>query len=627
MDITKTFFEIWNAFAAPAFDRWWHLLLFGGSAALTIAILRVRPSEVRLASVGKIWKAYEPALRGHWRLFALLSVCMILTVVTKYAHPFAFRHIVETLEAKRDTGWLVWIYGTVLTMHVTTWAVFDVLVTMYATACMRDAERNTLAMLLKKSARFYGDRFTGSLVTSAKRFRHTLEFVTDQYAFQFGRILTMIVLTTALFFSMRPAIGWIFVSWIMVYLAANYRFALYRMGLEKKAADADSETNGLLADTLSNHHAVRTFAREGEEKAHFAEVTHERMRVQRWADNVGGIVNRLQGLLVVALELLVLSVLIDEWSFDKIKWPEFVFYHAYLTMVIIQLWEVAGAMNKTFKHLGDAEEMADMYAEPPEVRDAAGAMPLRVHEGKIEFHSVDFSYGDGNGAMAVSNFSLTIEPGETVAIVGPSGAGKSTLVNLFQRLYDVNSGYIRIDGQDIANVTQVSLHQHVAPVPQDPNMFHRTIMDNILVGRPDATREEVIAAAKQANAWKFICELRSGLDTIVGERGVKLSGGQRQRIALARAFLGDRHFLVLDEATSALDSATEADIQEAIAELLKNKTSIVIAHRLSTVMKATRIVVMDKGRIVEIGTHKELLAKKGLYHSLWQHQSGGYLAV
>jgi ABC-type multidrug transport system fused ATPase/permease subunit len=328
---------------------------------------------------------------------------------------------------------------------------------------------------------------------------------------------------------------------------------------------------------------------------------------------------------VVALELLMLSVLIPEWVRGEIQWPEFVFYHAYLTMVIIQLWEVAGAMNKTFKHLGDSEEMAEIYAEPPEVRDAAGAVPLRFHKGEIEFHAVNFSYGDGNAAMAVSDFSLTIEPGETVAVVGPSGAGKSTLVNLFQRLYDVNSGYIRIDGQDIANVTQVSLHQHVATVPQDPNMFHRTIRENILVGRPDATEEEVIVAAKQAHAWEFVSALPSGLDTMVGERGVKLSGGQRQRIALARAFLADRPFLILDEATSALDSATEADIQAAISGLLRNRTCIAIAHRLSTIKKAARIVVMDKGCIVEIGTHKELIERKGLYHKLWQHQSGDYL--
>lgn len=204
--------DLWNARAIPVIDQWWHLLLFGGSVIVTAIILLYRRPETRFASVGKIWKAYEPALRNHWILFVIMTFVMFLTVFTKYAQPFAFRHILETLEAGSDTTWLLWIYGGVLTLHVGMWTVFDVLVTMYATVCMRDAERNTFAMLLQKSARFFGQHYSGSLVTSAKRFRHTLEFVTDQYAFQFGRILTMVVLTTVVFFIMRPAIGWIFVS-------------------------------------------------------------------------------------------------------------------------------------------------------------------------------------------------------------------------------------------------------------------------------------------------------------------------------------------------------------------------------------------------------------------------------
>lgn len=605
----------------------WIVALVALSSAITFVLLYTAPTAP-VKSVRAIWNAYAPAVRSYWLLFALMTFVMVVTVCTKYAQPFAFRHILQTLETKGDTDGLVLIYAAVLFAHVAVWAAFDVIITMYATYCMRDAERNTLEMLLRKSARFFGDHFTGSLVTSAKRFRHTLEFVTDQYSLQFGRILTMIVGTLIVFFVLRPSIGWIFLSWIMVYLAANYRFALYRMGLEQKAAEADSKTNGALSDALTNHMAIRTYGRESDEQERFDGVTHERMLKQQWADNVGGIVNRLQGILVVVLDLMVLHVLLGEWNRSAIPWTEFVFFHAYLGMAVIQLWEVAGAMNKTFKHLGDAEEMAQTYAEEPEVRDAAGAIPLRINEGKVVFHAVEFSYGVfGDRTKAVSKFSLTIEPGKTVAIVGPSGAGKSTLVNLFQRLYDLDSGYITIDGQDIATVTQLSLHQQIAMVPQDPNLFHRSILENILVGRPNASFDDVLAATKQARLLDFIQSLPKGFDTMVGERGVKLSGGQRQRIALARAFLADRRMLVLDEATSALDSITESEIKDAIDDLLKDRTSLVIAHRLSTIMRADTIVVMDKGLIVDVGTHQELIGKKGLYHTMWKHQSGGYLVA
>ncbi len=401
------------------------------------------------------------------------------------------------------------------------------------------------------------------------------------------------------------------------------------MGLEKKAAYADSKTNGNLVDALTNILAISSFARAAEERARFDKLTEERMRTQQWADNIGGLVNRLQGLLVVSLELMVFSVLIAEWKSGGIKWIELVFYQTYLVMVIIQLWEVAGAMNKTFKHLGDAEEMADMYAEEPEVRDAPGAYALRVGDGGIVFDSVDFDYGSGGKrSMAVSCATLVIKPGEKVAVVGPSGAGKSTLIGkLLMRFYDPNSGDIRINGQSIADVTQDSLHSVITLVPQIPLLFGRTIEENILIGRPDASREEVIDAAKKARLWEYICDLEYGLNTMVGERGVTLSGGECQRIAIARAFLADRPILVLDEATSNQDGETEAMIQKAIFDLMEDRTSIIIAHRLSTIKHADRIVVMDKGKIVEIGTHDELVAKKGLYYRLWNRQTDGYLGT
>ncbi len=574
----------------------------------------------------KVWRAYAGIIRAYKGLFVVMSVLMVITVLTKFAVPFLLRDILDALISGQDvTGW-IWIYGIAIAAHNLVWLAYDPVITQFETYCMRDIDRKTLDVLQRQSARFYESSFTGSLVTSAKRLRHTLEFVTDMYVFQFGRLGVMIVFATIVFALHKPIVGVGFAAWSALYLYVNYRLALLRMEREEIAADADSAVGGALADTLSNNHAVRSYAREAEEQAQFDAVTEDcrTKRARAWL--FAGYVNRTQGILVGVLELGILFFLVSEWNRGALTPGDFLFYQSFILLALQHLWEVAGAMNKVFRHLADASEMAEIYERQPEVQDAPGAVPLDVEqeEAKIEYHAVNFSYGE-NARMAVCDFSLTIEPGETVAIVGPSGAGKSTLVKLLQRQYDPNSGYIRVGHQYITNVTQQSLRQHIALVPQDTNLFHRTLRENIAVGRPDATEEEIIDAAVRAQAWEFIRYLDKGLDTLVGERGVKLSGGERQRIALARAFLADRPILVLDEATSALDSITERLMQKAIAELLKGRTSIVIAHRLSTIMRANRIVVMNQGTFVDVAPHDQLLQRSRLYRDLWEHQVNGYL--
>jgi ATP-binding cassette, subfamily B, bacterial len=264
--------------------------------------------------------------------------------------------------------------------------------------------------------------------------------------------------------------------------------------------------------------------------------------------------------------------------------------------------------------------------EEIEIKDKPGAGVLQVPHGEIAFNDVYFAYPDNtqNGAV-FAGLSLNVKPGERIGLVGPSGGGKSTLTRLLLRFDDLQGGSIVIDGQDIAEVTQESLRQNVSYVPQEPLLFHRSVGENIGYGRPEATQKAIEAAAKKARAHEFIEQLAHGYDTIVGERGVKLSGGQRQRVAIARALLKDAPILVLDEATSALDSESEVLIQEALWELMKNRTAIVVAHRLSTIQRMDRIVVLDDGKITEEGTHKQLLEHKGLYAKLWSHQSGGFL--
>ncbi|MEM6499092.1 MAG: ABC transporter ATP-binding protein, partial [Pseudomonadota bacterium] len=318
------------------------------------------------------------------------------------------------------------------------------------------------------------------------------------------------------------------------------------------------------------------------------------------------------------------------WSVRLVSIGEIALIVALTIRIVNMSGWVIWVVRSIFENIGNVQEGMDTISQAHAVVDAPSAGPLTVQQGSIAYDGIRFHYGKQDGGI-IENLSLSIKPGEKVALVGRSGAGKSTLVNLLLRFYDLEQGRITIDGQDISRVTQDSLRAHIGMVTQDTSLLHRSVLDNILYGRPEATRDEAVRAAQMAQAHDFIPGLldakgRSGYDAHVGERGVKLSGGQRQRIAIARILLKDAPILILDEATSALDSEVEAAIQDQLYNLMKGKTVIAIAHRLSTIAAMDRLVVMDQGQIVEEGDHQALLARGGLYASLWERQSGGFLA-
>ncbi len=397
-----------------------------------------------------------------------------------------------------------------------------------------------------------------------------------------------------------------------------------------KASEAKSKLMGRIVDGYSNVLTLKLFAHTRREEAYVAEAMAEqtgKLRgMTRLTTAMDASITILNGFLIAGTSGLAIWL----WSEGKVT----VGAIALSTGLVIRINNMSGwimwVVNGIFENVGAVQDGLTTIAQPRAVQDREGALPLQVTRGAVRFEHIHFHYGKQGGVIA--GLDLTVRAGEKIGVVGPSGAGKSTLVNVLLRLYDLEGGRILIDGQDVARVSQESLRSQIGVVTQDTSLLHRSIRDNILYGRPDASEAQILEAVRKARADEFIPQLvdgegRLGFAALVGERGVKLSGGQRQRIAIARVLLKDAPILVLDEATSALDSEAEAAIQDSLDLLMQGKTVIAIAHRLSTIARMDRLVVLDKGRIVESGTHAELIAHEGLYARLWARQTGGFVAA
>jgi ATP-binding cassette subfamily B protein len=485
---------------------------------------------------------------------------------------------------------------------------------------------DSFAYLTHQDYAFFADNFSGAIVTQASRFAKVYTTFNDTVFFDLIPQITIVIISVGIMSYYNLAIGlttfilWLFSSLLVV------RFALLRLPLRRLAIGKESEQVGEMADTITNALTVKTFAAEDREIRRYQKINHVRaglfLRSWRRAVRNGFIIELLCG--VIQMVVFVGGILAVHKG--SLGIATFLLFQVYIIRIIENLRSSTFVVRQLEVVAGDGQEMAELLEQEPFIQDKPFAEKSLTREGAISFSDMTFQYSDaGTDKVLFDNFNLDIKSGEKIGLVGPSGGGKTTITRLLLRFMDVESGSITIDGQDIRDIKQQDLRHSIAYVPQEPLLFHRSIKENISYGKPSASEAEVIDVAKKAFAHDFVSVLSDGYDTMVGERGVKLSGGQRQRVAIARAMLAKAPILVLDEATSALDSESEVLIQKALWQLMKDKTAVVIAHRLSTIQRMDRIIVLDEGRIIEQGSHQELLKQKGLYAKLWAHQSGGFI--
>ena len=480
--------------------------------------------------------------------------------------------------------------------------------------------------LSNQSMTFHTNRYGGSLVSQTTKILGAYETLMQTAFYSLLPLFFAIVMIVVTLAPLVPLYVLILFGILVIYVIVAYIMYRKILPLNAAAADAQNELSGELSDSVTNILSVKTYGREDYERGLFnranARVVENDSRRMHSSMTRGALTSTI----IVIIMIIVTFFIAGGNAWFGISAGTLVMMFTYTYNLTMRFNEINSTMQRLNRIFGDAAGMTEILDEPRLVEDAPDAEPLVVTKGDIDFRGLNFWYTDADATDKVfDDFSLHIPAGQRVGLVGKSGAGKTTLTKLLLRLSDIQDGVILVDGQDISRCTQQSLRRQIAYVPQEALLFHRTVRENIAYGRPDATDEEVRKAAAEANALEFIEKLPHGFDTMVGERGIKLSGGQRQRVAIARAILADAPILVLDEATSALDSESEKYVQDALINLMRGRTSIVVAHRLSTVAALDRIIVLADGKVAEDGSHAELIAGDGEYASLWNRQTGAFL--
>lgn len=572
-----------------------------------------------------MWQGVQP---WGW-MFWLAGVIEIAAVILMTQIPIQFKYFFDVLSVPQDNARevLVGILLVIVILQVCRRLLnrFGVYLISYVQArAMPRLMEIAFEYTIGHSSHFFENSFSGALVQKVRRLANAYRAINESYYFDLLPVIVQVVTSVTVLYLFQPMLAVFVVVWVVVFIYINYRMALHKLVYDIPRSALDTKVTATLADAFSNMNAIIAYATGNFESKRFKDVaeSYGDILIKSWVISI--IFNGILSLCIIVLEFVVFYYGIGLWERGEMSIGTFVLVQVYIFQLANNLWGFGEVIRKLHESFAESLEVVEILDMPHGVSDVPGAMPIVVPQGSIEFKNVSFAYNEARTVM--DGVSVAILGGQKVAIIGPSGAGKSTFVRLLLRTYEATGGEVRIDHQNIAKVTQESLRNAIAFVPQDPSLFHRSLKENIRYGKLDATDAEVEEAAKRAHCHEFIASLPQGYDTLVGERGVKLSGGERQRVAIARAMLKDAPILVLDEATSSLDSESEVLIQKALDELIKNKTVIVIAHRLSTIRKMDRILVFDGGRIAEDGTHDELLGNpNSLYKRLWDLQAGGFI--
>jgi ATP-binding cassette subfamily B protein len=563
--------------------------------------------------------------------YALILSLEIAGSVSATLMPYLIGQIIKIIGQLRTTPDLIWKALTIPLLIFVMLNVGEVVFLRIAGACRahtnprlrRSVTQELFAYLQQHSHRFITNNFAGSL---AHRISDTSQGVGMSLAtivFDFFPVIIKLIVSTALLARASFFLGGFLGLWSVVFLFISFRLARECQPHSRRHAAARSETNGKIVDSVTNLSSVRLFARLPFEREYLNKYLDAEIKTARVAMAHMERIHWFQYSAAVVLKVGVLFLATYLWRYGKIDIAGFVMSVSLAMLIISDLRNLGRRFLEFFEYVGNVSNGVRAIVRPHEVVDKPGAPALRVRQGSIEFRNVTFGYVPERNVF--ENLNLTIAPGQRVGLVGYSGSGKSTLVNLILRLYEPQEGTVLIDGTEIKGVTQESLHAQISLIPQEPGLFHRTLMENIRYGNLEADEAEIKEASALAHAHDFIEEMPNHYNSLVGERGVKLSGGQRQRIAIARVIAKGAPILIMDEATSSLDSLTEKAIQDSLEIIMKDKTVIVVAHRLSTIAHLDRILVFDQGRILEDGSHHALLAKNGAYARLWNRQVDGFI--
>jgi len=581
-------------------------------------------------------------LRVYWQhasrypkyLVGIFVSLPVTVLVSYFLPPLILANVLDRLSRHDYTPGNVWgSFGTVLLAYallvliggILAWRVVDAFMWRLEASVERDITQHVFDHLLRQSAGFHANKFGGSLVSQSNKLFGSYVRFADTTVFQVLPMLFGILIAAVILGRRAPLFAILMVVLSIIFIISSFFSTRNVRKLNAAVANAESKQTGYLADGITNIMAIKSFAGMDFENDQFGKVTEKTkqkvLKLMRGSQKHMAFLSLATSpISALALVMAVVGVMVLNANLATV----FLIF-SYATLIVRQLWDFGNTSLRNYNRaFGDATDMVEILQIVPEVKDPINPEKPRISQGAIVLKGVDFTHEDAGEAL-FHNLSIVISSGEKIGFVGHSGSGKTTFTRLLLRFSDIDGGEILIDGQNIARITQDDLRRHIAYVPQEPIMFHRTLMENIRYGQQDASDQDVFAASKVANSHEFITKLPQGYGTLVGERGVKLSGGQRQRVAIARAMIKNAPILVLDEATSSLDSESEVLIQDALWKLMEGRTAIVIAHRLSTIQKMDRIVVLEDGKIVEQGSHKKLLAKGGTYAQLWKHQSGGFL--